>query len=161
MPKSSVGGPAGREETMLRLLGLLVVLSVSFGLGYYMGNHGVRDFQQAAADLSRDAFDRALGMGVNRDLQWQQELVDAKSSLVEAKSEMMERNYGSAGRELTKALDAVQAAGRVEADAGRSEAARRVASKIRDAKIRMTAGKSVPRSRLDEIEQDLDRLLAR
>lgn len=145
----------------MRLLGLLVLLSVSFGLGYHVGQNGVRDLQQAAAGLSRDAFDKALGMGVNRDLQWRQELVDAKSSLVEAKSEMMERNYGSAGRELTKALDAVQAAGRIEADAGRADAARRVASKIRDAKVRMMAGKSVTRSRLDEIEQDLDRLLAR
>lgn len=146
---------------MLRLLGLLVVLSVSFGLGYYAGHNGVRDLQQAAADLSRDAFDRALGMGVNHDLRWRQELVDAKASLVQARSEMMERNYGSAGRELAKALDAVQAAGRVEADTDRADGARRLASKIRDAKIKMTAGKPVPRSRLTDIEQDLDRLLAR
>lgn len=146
---------------MLRLLGLLVMMSLSFSLGYYAGHNGVRNLQEAAADLSRDAFDKALGMGVNRDLQWRQELVDAKASLVEAKSEMMERNYGSAGRELTKALDAVQAAGRVEGEAGRADAARRVASKIRDAKIRITAGKTVPRSRLDEIERDLDTLLAR
>lgn len=146
---------------MLKLLGLLTVLSVSFGLGYYAGHNGVRDLQQAAANLSRDAFDKALGMGVSRDLKWRQDLVDAKARLVEAKSEMMERNYGSAGRELTKALDAVQAAGRTEADARRADAARKVASKIRDAKIRITAGNTVPRSRLDEIEQDLNALLAR
>lgn len=146
---------------MLRLLGLLVVLSMSFGLGYYAGHNGVRDLQQAAADFSRDAFDKALGMGVSRDLQWRQELVDAKARLVEAKSEMMERNYGSAGRELTKALDAVQAAGRGEADADRAAAARSVASKLRDARIRLAAGKPVRRSRLDEIEQDLNRLLVR
>lgn len=146
---------------MLRLFGLLVVLSASFGLGYYAGHNGIRDFQQAAADLSRDAIDRALGMGLHRDLEWRQVLVDAKASLVEAKSELMERNYGSAGRELTGALDAVQAASRAEPDAGRAEAARRVASKIRDAKISMTAGRTVPRSRLNEIEQDLNALLDR
>lgn len=146
---------------MLRLFGLLVVLSASFGLGYYAGHNGIRDFQQAAADLSRDAIDRALGMGLHRDLEWRQVLVDAKASLVEAKSELMERNYGRAGRELTQALDALQAAGRAEADAGRADAARKVASKIRDAKVRMMAGKSVPRARLDEIERDLDRLLDR
>lgn len=146
---------------MLRLLGLLVILAVSFGLGYYTGQHGIRDVQQAAADLSRGAFDKALGMGVDRDLRWRQELVDAKASLVEAKSEMMDRNYGRAGRELAKALDAVQAAGRADGETDRARASRRLASKIRDAKIKVTAGDTVPRSGLDEMERDLDALLAR
>jgi hypothetical protein len=146
---------------MFKLLGLLVVLTGVFGLGYYAGQNGIGDLRGAAVKLSRDAFDTALGMGLERNLQWRTDLIEAKASVVAAKSDLIDRNYGNASLELAKALDAVHAASRKERDPQRVEAAQRLAGKIRETKISMTAGKPVSRIRLDEIQHDVDRLLDR
>lgn len=146
---------------MFRLLGLLVLLTAAFGLGYYAGQHGGGDLRAAAVQLSRDAFDTALGMGLERNLHWRTELIEAKARVVDAKSELMERNYGSASRDLAKALAAVRAAGRAERDDRRRDAADALAAKLSDTRIRMSAGKVVPRSELDQIQNELDALLAR
>lgn len=145
---------------MVKFLAFLVLLIGSFGLGYYSGQHGIGDLREGAISLSRTALDSALGMGVEQKLKWRVGLVEAKASVVEAKSAVMDRNFGNASRELTRALDSLQAASQVERDPTRIEGARTLAAKIRDAKVRMAAGKIVPRSRLDDIQRDLDTLLA-
>ncbi len=145
---------------MVRTIGLLVLLVSAFGLGYYSGQHGMEDLRERAISLSRGAFDSALGMGVEHNLKWRTGLIDAKASVVEAKSELMDRNVGNASRELAQALDSLQAASRVERDPQRAKGARALAARLRETKVRMAAGKTVPRSRLDDIQHELDTLLA-
>ncbi len=145
---------------MVKFIAFLVLLMGSFGLGYYSGQHGIGDLREGAISLSRSAFDSALGMSVERNLKWRTGLVEAKASVVEAKSAVMDRNFGNASRELTRALDSLQAASHLERDPSRVEAARTVAAKIRETKVRMATGKIVPRSRLDDIQHELDTLLA-
>ncbi len=145
---------------MVRLIGFLVILMSAFGLGYYSGQHGIGDLREGVIGLSRTAFDSALGMGVERNLQWRTDLIEAKASVVEAKSEVMNRNFGNASRELARAMDSLQAAGRVERDPQRVAAARNLAARVRDIKVRISTGKIVPRSGLDDIQHELDTLLA-
>lgn len=144
---------------MFRLIGFLVVLVGSFGLGFYVGQQKIPDPKQAIINLSRHALDSALGMGTESTLQWRGTLVEAKARVVQAKSEVMDRNYGNAARELSRALDSLETANRERRDPELTEKVRALSAKVRDTKAQIVAGKLVARSRLDDIQTDLDALL--
>ncbi|MEE8239757.1 MAG: hypothetical protein V3R16_00695 [Nitrospirales bacterium] len=146
---------------MFKLVGFLVVLGGGFALGYYTGQHRIDDLQNAMMSMSRTVLDSAMGMGVDRDLEWRGGLIQAKANVVEAKSELVDRNYGNASRELGKALDSLQAASRAERAPEQAAAARDVATMVRRTKDGLANGKAVPRSRLNDIQREIDSLLAR
>ncbi len=145
---------------MFKLVGLLVVLGVGFGLGYYVGQNRIDDLREAVVSFSRQTLDDALGMGTQQQLRWREGLIEAKGRVVQAKSEVMDRNFGNATRELEGALDSLEGARRAESNRERVARVRTVTTKIRHAKVRLSAGKVVSRSRLDEIQEEIDDLLS-
>ena len=145
---------------MFRLVGFLVVVASVFAVGYYAGQHRIHDLKETVAALSRHALDTALGMGMERNLEWREGLIEAKARVIQAKSELIDRNFGNAERELADALDSLQTARRGERDPERIASAKSLAGRIRQTKVRMAAGKTVARTSLDEIQRELDALLA-
>ena len=146
---------------MFRFVGLLVVLGGAFGLGYYAGQYPVDDVKQTVISLSRHALDSALGMGTQQDGRWREELIEAKGQVIQAKSDLMDRNFGNAADQLAGALTSLEAAERAERNQAHAKAVRKVAGKIREAKLRLAGGKVVSRSRLDHIQGELETLLTR
>ncbi len=71
---------------MLRFMGLLVLLALSLGLGYLWEKQPTNNLEQTVLDFSRSVVDTTLGL--ERDLHRRQSLVDAKSSVVQAKAEL-------------------------------------------------------------------------
>ena len=145
---------------MFRFVGFLVVVVSMFAVGYYAGQHRIHDLSETVTTLSRQALDTALGIGVDRNLEWREGIIEAKARVVQAKSELIDRNFGNATRELAIALDSLQAARRAERDPNRIASARSLVVKVRQTKMKIAAGKTVARARLDEIQRDLDLLLA-
>ena len=85
---------------MLKFIGLMVVISVSFAGGYYFGQRPVgtllqtvSDLQHSLKELSRNVLDTTTG--IERDLRRRQSLVEAKSELVQARAAILEHNLGS------------------------------------------------------------------
>ncbi len=149
---------------MLKFLGLLVLLTASFASGYYFGQRPigtlqqtVSDLQQSIKELSRNVLDTT--MGIERDLRRRQGLVDAKSRLVQAKANVFERNFGDAAKELAEAVDALEVATKGAKSDEASQALRDLAGSLKEVRLEIAMGKSVPLKKLDEIQKRLDQLL--
>ena len=144
---------------MFRFLGFVVVMAGSFGAGYYLGQHPAPTLQQTILNVSRHALDSALGMGIPASEGRREELLNAKGKVIQAKSDLLDRNYGKASKELAEVLENLQSARVPEKNPKRVDAIRTVSAKVRKARGDLLRGKRVSRSRLDDIQQDVDRLL--
>lgn len=147
------------RRLMLRFLGLVVLIGTTFVLGYYIGQRPISELRKTVRDLSRDVLDTTLG--IERNLRQRHGLVDAKSRLIQAKSELLDRNFGNAAKELAEAVDHLEKASSVERDSGRTSSIKPLVARIRETQLELAVGKAVPRTRLDEIQKELDRFVAR
>jgi hypothetical protein len=140
---------------MLKLIGLVVLVGAGFAGGYYLGQRPVGDLKSTVVQLSRNVLDTTLG--AERNLRMRQGLVDAKSGLLQAKSEMLDRNYGDATKALSQTVERLEQA----AAAGPEEQRNKLGSlikQIKEIEMELAQGKRIPRSRLDRIQTELDTL---
>jgi hypothetical protein len=142
---------------MLKFLGLLVLLTLAFGLGYYIGQRPLGDLRKTVADLSRNVLDTTAG--IERNFRARQGLVDAKTQVIQAKSELFDRNYGNAARALGEVVGNLEQARNSGNHNGRANINGLIA-KIREAQQDLHSGKMVTRTRLDEIQKEIDVLTA-
>lgn len=149
---------------MVKFFSLVMLLIGAFGAGYYVGQRPVGTLQQTVSDLqqslkglSRNVVDTTLG--IERDLRRRQGLVDAKSRLVQAKAHMVDRNLGDAAKELTEAIDAIEAATKGATLDQPTNALLGIAGSLREAKLEIAMGKLVSLKKLDELQYRMDQLL--
>ncbi len=149
---------------MLKFIGFVFLIMASFFSGYYYGQRPVGTLQQTISDLQRSIRDLSRNvldttMGIERDLRRRQGLVDAKSRLVQAKANVFDRNFGDAAKELgeaVRALEAVTKGGQLDpAD----QAVRDLTGSLREVRLEISMGKSVPLKKLDAIQGRMDQLL--
>lgn len=151
---------------MLKLLGILILIAASFGAGYYVGQRPIGSLQQTVSDLqqsitklSRNVLDTT--QGIERDLRRRQGLVDAKSRVVQAKANLFDRNFGDAAKELGEAVTLLENATKGAKADPAIDAIRELASSIREVRLEISMGKTMPMKRLDEIQLRLDKELNR
>jgi hypothetical protein len=149
---------------MLKFITVVLLVIVAFGAGYHFGQRPVgtlqqtvSDLQQSLKDLSRTALDQTFG--IERDLRRRQGLVDAKSRLVQAKAHIFDRNFGDAAKELDEATDALEAATKGAKSDDLTNAVRDLAGSLREVRLEVAMGKSVPLKKLDELQHQMDQLL--
>ncbi len=152
------------KKFMVKFVGILVVLGAAFGLGYFVGqlpisekNSTIDNLKSQMTNLSRNVVDTT--MGIPASLRSRQGLLDAKSRLIQAKSDLLDRNYGNASKELATVADLLDQAGQAERDSGRTATLKAMAGKAREVKLELSMGKTVPRARLDEIQKEVDSYL--
>lgn len=148
---------------MFKLLGALVMAATFFGLGFYFGQrpigtlqHRVLDLQHSLTTLSRNIYDTTMG-----DLRKRQALIDGKSRVVQAKSELLEKNFGETAKQLGEAADMLE-----EATAGAKHdettlPLKSLAGKLRELKLEMSMGKPISIKKIDEIQREIDRQINR
>ncbi len=144
---------------MLRFLGLLVLLSGAFGLGYIYGTRPLGSLEKAVKDVSRNVVDST--MGIERDLRRRQGLVDAKARIVQAKSDLFQKNTSDAAKELAEAVDSLESATPGGKQVDPLVQVRELTGKIRQIRLDLSQGKKIPASRLDEIQKEVDVLLTK
>lgn len=142
---------------MLRLIGLSMLLALSFGFGYFWGKQPTNNLEQMVRDFSRNVVDTTLGG--ERDLHRRQSLVDAKSRVVQAKAELYDKRTTDAARELAEAVDSLELATRGEKRVDPNAQVRELAGKIRELRLELSLGKKVSATKLDDIQRELDILL--
>ncbi len=142
---------------MLRFLGLLVLLTVSFVLGYTWGKRPTTDLEQTVKDLSRNVMDTTLG--IERDLRRRQGLVDAKARVVQAKAELFNKNTGDAVKQLAEAVDSLESASRGGKQVDPNVQIKELTGKVREIRLELSLGKKVSTGKLDEVQKELDVLL--
>lgn len=144
---------------MFKLIGFVVVVTGSFAMGLYVGQQEIPDAKQAIMNLSRYALDSALGMGKEKPVAGRGELLEAKSRILQAKSELLDKNFGNATREVAKALLLLEKASHAQHESRQKQETERIVKKTHNMHEEMTRGTVLSRSKLDEIQQDLDDLL--
>lgn len=142
---------------MLRFIGLLVLLALSFGFGYLWGKQPTNNLEQTVKNLSRNVVDTTLG--IEKDLRRRQGLVDAKASVVQAKAELSNKNTTDAAKELAEAADLLETAARGGRQVDPNAQVKELAGKIRELRLELSLGKKVSFGKLDEIQKELDVLL--
>jgi hypothetical protein len=144
---------------MLKFLGLLVLLTVAFILGYAWGKRPTTDLEQTVKELSRNVMDTTLG--IERDLRRRQGLVDAKARVVQAKAELFNKNTGDAVKELAEAVDSLETASRGGKQVDPNVQIKELTAKIRELRMELSLGKKVSPGKLDDVQKELDQLLSK
>ena len=149
---------------MWKFIAALVLAAGSFGLGFYFGQRPVGTLQQTVLDLqqslkttSRDIFDTT--MGIERDLRRRQGLIDTKSRVVQAKSELFDKNFGEAAKQLGEAADTLENATKGAKQDESILAVRALTGTLREVRLELSMGKPVSIKKLDEIQREIDRQL--
>ena len=149
---------------MWKFVVALVLAALSFGLGFYFGQRPVGTLQQTVSDLqhsltdtSRTIFDTT--MGIERDLRRRQGLLDTESRVIQAKSELFDKNFGEAAKELGEAAEALETATKGAKQDESILAARALTGTLREVRLELSMGKAVSIKKLDEIQREVDRQL--
>jgi hypothetical protein len=149
---------------MWKFVAALVLAAASFGLGFYFGQRPVGTLQQTASDLqhsltdtSRTIFDTT--MGIERDLRRRQGLLDTKSRVIQAKSELFDKNFGEAAKQLGEAAEALENATKGAKQDESILAVRTLTGTLREVRLELSMGKAVSIKKLDEIQREVDRQL--
>jgi hypothetical protein len=151
---------------MWKLVAALALAAMSFGLGFYFGQRPVGTLQQTVLDLqqslkstSRDIFDTT--MGIERDLRRRQGLIDTKSRVVQAKSELFDKNFGEAAKQLGEAAETLENATKGAKQDESILAVRALTGTLREVRLELSMGKPVSIKKLDEIQREVDRQLSK
>ncbi|HQY56958.1 MAG: hypothetical protein WBB60_06115 [Nitrospira sp.] len=143
---------------MLRFIGLLMLLALSFGFGYLWGKQPANNLEQTVRNFSRNVVDTTLG--IERDLHRRQHLVDAKSSVVQAKADLYNKNTTDATKELALALESLELIARGNGkQADPNAQIKELAGKIKEFRLELSMGKKFSATKLDDIQKELDLLL--
>lgn len=142
---------------MLKFVGVVILMACTFAIGYYVGQRPAGEPQKVVQELSRTVMDTARG--IERDLRRRQGLIDAKARVIQAKSDMFDKNFGDAAKELAEAVDSLENTSKGSRQQDSSVSVKDLAGKIRELRLEVSMGKKVPLSQLDGIQKDIDKLL--
>jgi hypothetical protein len=151
---------------MWKFLGALVLVVGAFALGYYFGQRPVGTLQQTIGDLQHSVKDMSRNvvdttMGIERDLRRRQALLDTKSRVVQAKAELVDKNYGEAAKQLAEGVDVLESALKGAKPSDQTQAVRALVGTLQEIRLELTMGKPVPIRKLTEVQQSVDKELNR
>ncbi len=143
---------------MLKFLGFLMVLGLAFGLGVYVGQKGPENVLHKAKQLGADVV--AKTSSVERSLAIRTGIVNAKERLVQAKSDLLDKNYGRAVSGLEEASQAIIKAKDAAGDDLRGSLEKTL-EKVSAVKAEAQALKPALQTKVDELVKELDQMLAK
>jgi hypothetical protein len=163
---------------MRKFIAILLLVGIAFAAGYYAGQRPVGTLQKTVSDLSqrlaiseetiadvrqslKNLSQNALEatFGIERDLRLRKGLVAAKSRLIQAKAQALDRNYSDAAKELGEAASALEETTKgIKPDAS-TQTMLDVAGSLRETRREVAMGKFVPLKKFDEIQRRVDQLL--
>jgi len=149
---------------MWKFIAILALAAASFGLGFYYGQRPVGTLQQTDLDLEHSVKDTSRNildttMGIERDLRRRQGLIDTKSRVVQAKSDLFDKNFGEAATQLGEAAETLDNATKGAKEDESIFAVRALTGTLREVRLELSMGKPVSMKKLDEIQREVDRQL--
>ena len=146
---------------MWKFIAVLILALGSFALGYHFGQRPegtlpqtIGDLKHSLRDVSRNVVDTT--MGIERDLRRRQALLDTKSRVVQAKSELVDKNFGEAAKQLAEGVDALESAVKGAKANDQTQALRGLIGGMQEMRLELTMGKPVPIRKLTELQHSLD-----
>lgn len=139
----------------MRRMTLLMVIGVSFGLGYYVGQHPT-EVKQKVQDISGELIEKTIGVGSNPQLLVQREFLEAKASLLEGKLHLLNQDYQRAAQQLEDALHHLTNALKIETEGVQSRRIHDVRDAVKDLQDRMARGEVLSPEQLDEVQRQIE-----
>ena len=151
---------------MWKFAAILALTAASFGLGFYFGQRPVGTLQQTVSDLQQSLKDTSRNildttMGIERDLRRRQGLIDTKSRVVQAKSDLFDKNFGEAAKQLGEAAESLDNATKGTKQDEANLAVQTLVETLQEVRRELAMGKPVSIKRLDDIQREVDRQLNR
>jgi len=149
---------------MWKFVGVLALAIASFALGYYFGQRPVgtlkqtvSDLQQSLKHMSRNVLDTT--MGIEQDLRRRQALLDTKARIVQAKSDLLDKNYGEAAKQLAEGVKALENATKGAKKDEATQAVQAVTESLQELRLELSMGKTILMKKLDEVQREIDKQL--
>ncbi len=144
---------------MLRFIGLVMLLALSFGFGYLRGKQPTNNLEQTVRDFSRNVIDGTLEN--ERDIRQLQHLIEAQSRVVQAKAEIYNRNAADAAKELAEAVNSLEMVMHGEQQAEPQASIKNLVGRIRELRLDVSLGRKVLVAKFEEIQKELDLFIRR
>ncbi|SLM48489.1 conserved protein of unknown function [Nitrospira japonica] len=149
---------------MWKFIGVLVLITGSFAAGFYFGQRPTGTLEQTVAGLpksirevSRNVMDTT--MGIEQDLRRRQALLETKSKIVQARSEVLDKNFGEAAKQLADGVAGLEAAIKGARQDGSTQAVRSIIGTLQELRLELSMGKPVPMKKLNDVQKEIDRQL--
>ncbi|HEU4686644.1 MAG TPA: hypothetical protein VFS39_19205 [Nitrospira sp.] len=149
---------------MWKLFGVLLLAVMTFGLGFYFGQRPAGTLQDVMAglpksvkEMSRSVLDTT--MGIEQDLRRRQALLETKSKLVQCRSELLDKNFGEAAKQLAEGVAELEQAVKGPKPDASTQPVRTLIGTLQELRLELSMGKSIPMKRLSELQQEIDRQL--
>ncbi len=143
---------------MLKFLGFVLVLSVAFVCGVYVGSQGPEVIFKKAKDIGAEVAAKTISM--QRDQTIRSRLLTVKEQLVQAKSDLLDKNYGKAATELSESADMLRQA-KETAGEQLSPKLESLSKKMADMSAEAKAMKPGIMAKFNDAMKELDGLLTR
>lgn len=141
---------------MLKFLGFITAMGLAFWVGIYVGRQGPDDVLAKARQIGAQVIAKTTSL--EQDLTIRMSLVNAKERLVQAKSDLLDKNYGKAEAELEEAAQNLSRA-KAAADEDLRKRLEGLLAKLSTVGREVRALKPGIQARLDDAVKDLDALL--
>ncbi len=143
---------------MLKFLGLLTLVGIAFACGLYVGRQGPEVVLKKAQQIGDVVVARTSSL--ERDVTVRLNLVNAKERLIQAKSDLLDKNYGKAEEGLREAQDNLSRAKAAAGDdlKGKLEG---LVAKVSEVAAEAQAMKPGVPAKLEKVVRELDASLAR
>ena len=141
---------------MLKFLGMITLLGAVFAAGYYVGRQGPDAVFTKARQIGAEVV--AKTSSLERDVTFRLNLVNAKDKLVQAKSDLLDKNYGKAEAGLGEAKQHLTHAKEVAGEEVQKKLDSLV-EKVSEVTAEARALKAGVQAKLEDAVKDLDALL--
>lgn len=144
---------------MFKFIGLVMLLALSFGFEYLRGKQPTNNLEQTVRYFSRNVMDGTLGN--ERDIRQLQNLIEAKSRVVQARAEIYNRNAADAAKGLAEAINSLEMVMHGEQQAEPQASIKNLVGRIRELRLDVSLGRKVLTAKFEEIQQELDLFIPR
>lgn len=136
----------------MKILRMLILLGIVFGLGYYTGQKP-DVVKQGLRDLSGQVLENTIGYDQRTSLQRQ--MLAAKDGFLEGRAYLLENHFEEASGEFERALRHLDQAVELDPQGPLAHKIQAVKQKVREAQKNLSQGRNLPPHVLDELRQEL------
>lgn len=140
----------------MKVLRILILLGIVFGLGYYTGQKP-DEVKQRLRDLSGQVLENTIGFDQKTNLQRQ--MLAAKDGFLEGRAYLLDHQFKEASGEFERALHHLDQAVELDPQGPMAQKIQIVKQKIREAQQSLAQGHSLPPHLLDDLRQELQSVM--
>ncbi|MDT3777069.1 hypothetical protein PJI16_05800 [Nitrospira sp. MA-1] len=140
----------------MKVLRILILLGIVFGLGYYTGQKP-DEVKQRLRDLSGQVLENTIGFDQKTHLQRQ--MLAAKDGFLEGRAYLLDHQFKEASVEFERALHHLDQAVELDPQGPMAQKIKIVKQKIREAQQSLAQGHSLPPHSLDDLRQEMQSVM--